>query len=649
MVNLSLALWCSALQIRSASDHRLLTSGLNLADESDLALAHLKLQERGPFGRFVRLLDFANACLAVTAQGTGPHLSGPNFTADALARDVAATAAASVVLGYHLLIVRHKIDPGEEITSGVIATLKSAGRALAYDFGSLSAPTLLSRDLSSSIDELTHLCAMIWHSFGMDQLRHFATIRRAHFNVLCLRTSVDKADRLMLESEGAVIDRKDFLGLLANSVTADCMLEAAELAAFYLSRAAEIALGGDFGRSLQDEFAQIAIEQGHTLGIDLHRFVEHLLGRNGGQNLVAGIFAGASADDLSAVANRYINAARGSARSSVLNALQAELDKRAPGPELEPARALLDLHRLEEALNGARTVYVEAELSNWQPREHVWVYPSVLRILRSRQRKSEALYHACLWTLDHDAWLDTSNTCLLLAATMAQEFDDNQSRGSRIVAAYLATGIKRWVRRLTAEMNVQIYQSLCRLEPHNRAAYTQDLVHWLHVQLHRDHLRRFPQMLAQRRFFLIFADYFRAIQFWGLEADCESRQLQKMLSADEGSRRKSVAEWKTRGGNTLPAILPRRASAKVSSEFLAIGTYLFEEPFESEDSFTEDRANFNAEAERSLFKLLQIIVTLPELPASIKELLRRYTERLYRYSLPPDLSETPSETAAAAG
>ena len=94
---------------------------------------------------------------------------------------------------------------------------------------SRSQPGTDSVDANSRVENLMNICTMMWHAFGMDQMRHFMTVRRAHFNALRREAPVDRADRLLLESEGSIIDRQDFVGLIANCVAADSLAEAGEL------------------------------------------------------------------------------------------------------------------------------------------------------------------------------------------------------------------------------------------------------------------------------------------------------------------------------------------------------------------------------------------------------------------------------------
>ncbi len=72
----------------------------------------------------------------------------------------------------------------------------------------------------------------------------------------------------------------------------------------------------------------------------------------------------------------------------------------------------------------------------------------------------------------------------------------------------------------------------------------------------------------------------------------------------------AVDEWKRKGANTPSAVIVQDDRMVVSAEFLALGTYLFEEPFDSSPSSREYQRNFDQEAERSLPRLVKLIAPL---------------------------------------
>jgi hypothetical protein len=123
--------------------------------------------------------------------------------------------------------------------------------------------------------------------------------------------------------------------------------------------------------------------------------------------------------------------------------------------------------------------------------------------------------------------------------------------------------------------------------------------------------------------------------------------LRAQLGAQPAQRQAAIKEWKENGARTPHAIARSKQHEFVAADFLILGSYLFEPPLAELPSLAEERANFNAEAMRSLQTLLRMIVELPDLPSPIKDLLRRYSNRLYAYSLPPDRAEKPSASAMA--
>ena len=626
-LNLSLALWCSALELR-------------IVDQRD--------GHDAP-GRFLNLAVFASDCLAAVAGNRG-GAAAVNFTADGLARDIAATAAASLVLGARMLRDEHGVTEWPaDIEREAVAALSAAASALDDDPALFSDRTrILSSDASDCIDEMLRLCGMMWHAFGMEQMQHFMTVRRAHFNALVKRASADSAERLLLEADGSAIGRSDFAGLIANCVMSDSFLDAAELSAFYIRRVAAIAADPRFGSPLRHEFAELALQQGHNLNLDLQQFVRDLLDDSGGESPLRASLSTLAPPNLAVRALVYLNAAKGSKvlLNGVIVAVKSELAARGDGPEYEDVRTLLDLYRATDAVERGVDLDAEVELQAWEPHAQSWLYPALLDVLY-RATHAAPVRQRALAIVDHDPSADPSDSTLLLATALAADCDNAQDQGARIIASYLRGAIPNWEKRLVAEMNVNVYRSLSRLDPSGRAVYLPKMSHWMSIQMHRDHLRHFPSLAAEGKYFLIFRDYFHLLQFWDLETDLDSPGLRARLQMQPADRRRVTAVWKTRDA-TIPPPIGRRAGREVlGADFLVLGTYLFEPPLSEDTSFADERAAFNLAAERSLPNLLRMIVALPDLPASVKDLLRHHSERLYRYSLPPDLTGSSLTTAAA--
>jgi hypothetical protein len=622
-MNLSLALWCSALELR-------------LVDQRE---GHDALE------RFLNLAVFAADCLAAVAGNRG-SAAAVNFTADGLARDIAATAAASLVLGARLLRDMHgAAEWPAETEREVVAALSAAASALDEDPALFSDRTkILSSDAADCIDEMLRLCSMMWHAFGMEQMQHFMTVRRAHFNALVKRAN---AERLLQNADGSAIGRSDFAGLIANCVMSDSLLDAAELSAFYMWRVAAIAADPRFGSPLRHEFAELALQQGHNLNLDLQQFVQDLLDDSDGESPLRASLSTLAPENFAVRALVYLNASKGSEAllNGVIAAVNSELAARGDGPAYEDVRTLLDLYRATDAVERGTDLDAEAALQAWEPHAQSWLYPALLDVLY-RATHAAPVRQRALAIVDHDPSADSSDSTLLLATALAADCDNSQDQGARTIVSYLRGAIPNWEKRLVAEMNVNVYRSLSRLDPNGRSIYLPKMSYWMSIQMQRDHLRHFPSLAAEGKFFLIFRDYFRLMQFWDLETDLDSPGLRSRLQMQPADRRRAIGAWKTRD-TTIPPPIARRGGREVlGADFLVLGTYLFEPPLSEDASFVDERAGFNTAAERSLPNLLRMIVALPDLPASVKDLLRHHSERLYRYSLPPDLTGS-SLTAAA--
>src|SRR5207248_10773413 len=93
--------------------------------------------------------------------------------------------------------------------------------------------------------------------------------------------------------------------------------------------------------------------------------------------------------------------------------------------------------------------------------------------------------------------------------------------------------------------------SFYRLDPANQAEYAQEVTRWQEIEIQRDYLGHFPDLLARRRFFLIFADYFRFTQFWGLDTDVASREIDERLRVEPVSRKAIVDDWERKGAGKI--------------------------------------------------------------------------------------------------
>ena len=154
--------------------------------------------------------------------------------------------------------------------------------------------------------------------------------------------------------------------------------------------------------------------------------------------------------------------------------------------------------------------------------------------------------------------------------------------------------------------------------------------------MERDHLRRLPQLIEQGRFFLIFQDCFRSMQYWGLDTDIGLDSLYSQRNLTPGRKKELAQEWKLTGSNVPQPIINQGPTSVVNGEFLYIGDWLFSSPLEQDSNFDDERATFNQVAADNLQNLLSLARNLPNLSPSIRALLQVFSERLYTFSLPAE-------------
>jgi len=622
-LSFSLALWCDAL-----------AAGAIFDAAPPVALEWLS-----------DLVGFAAGVvsLACADRQAGPH---SDLLRRALSRELAATAAASIVTACHLWRERQTgaASPAptipDEMFGQISACLRRAAEALEDELPPLDdAAALDSPDLVAAIDNWMHLASMVWHAFRLEHLRSLAVIRRTQFNALCGHGPKEKRDHLLLQSEGAVIERQDYAGLLANCVAAGCLKHAGELSVHYIRRAGAIVQGWEGVRTWKREFSHLVIAQAHMFHTDLKSFLEDVLEEDpGGGNGLESYLEQVQPGELAGVANRYLNAANyGHAQTlaeAVNSSIRSFLNKHPDDPDALNTEALLDLDRLARQFRSKKPVSIDREMAAWTPRRESWLYGQFLRTIYDHDVANDQVRLEILRVLSEDQPWDNSNCRLLLAFSIIQRSANNHSVECAAAVRFVRARMSVWQHALSAERNVSVYTSLCWLDPEHKSEYLIPLAEWQLIRLHREHLQDFPQLVSQGQYFLLFLNYFDAMQVWGLHADVERSELARRRELSGDRRKEALERWKARSGR---AVAFKGAGKSVNAEFLTIGTYIFDPELPDQNEYAEDRAAFNHAAEQALPALLQLIVALPALSKPIKELLRSHSDRLYSFSLPADL------------
>ncbi len=658
LITLSKTLWCQGLLVsfreKAVEWGRNLESMPRLEQEADFRelMEYIEILGRSATapGRDEQLKQLAQSSLEAVRLadelGRRPSRLSPqcDLLTQALAREICAVALSALLTACHYLNSRHAHRPSEEAVQAIDSVFRSVAGSLSYGFPELrDAEILLSRELSKKVDDLLNLCILLWDIFGLTQLRDLLGLRRVHFFAVCqgLMPHDYTTFRNLTEAVGSAIGRRDFTGLIANCILADCLEPSAELASHYICRAADIALGGNFGEELKRGFALLAIEKAHALDFDLTSFLEKTLEQEvDGDCFLARHFRKCPEDEACGLALRLLNASGKARKADLVPAVRAILTSALESFKTDSVReefeSLLELYRLSDDLRKGLALDLRERLQKWENRKEIWLYAWLLEMLIQQGHDTEKVRDEARNLLNREPKADDYNSYYLLALALIGSSPNlaRSQTGTGSAAAYLRTAVEKWERTSSADENARVYMLLSHLYPDESSDYMLQVVKWQGVHLHREHLRRLPDMVRQGKFFLIFQDHFRWMEFWGLQTELEREALSGKLNIAPDKRMKQAAVWKASGAIVPNALTYCGKRIVVSAEFLTIGSLLFREPVSLDDSYAEDRYHVNEVARTNLQKLLALVISLPKLPQSIRELLLSYSDQLYNFSIP---------------
>jgi hypothetical protein len=202
----------------------------------------------------------------------------------------------------------------------------------------------------------------------------------------------------------------------------------------------------------------------------------------------------------------------------------------------------------------------------------------------------------------------------------------------RAPLSYLEKGVTQWEGRITADAAVDVYKLLARLDPNGMSKYLAEVQKWEYVRLHREHLKRIPELAKNGQFFILFQDYWNAMRFWGLATDTSAKELRPLLVMSPAERRGVATEWKRAAGRVPTPLVRRGSEIYIVAEFLRLGICLFSPPNDTDDDFNRGREQLNAAAGAALPMLLTAVVALPGLPEAIKELIARHRRSVEQFT-----------------
>jgi hypothetical protein len=631
-------------------------------EEPDIAsdpMSYLTSVLRSEFGS---LLDLAEDAVLLAsevqgASGEAARQAGVDYLMNGMAKELCAISLASVLIAHHYL-AKLGLSPVDatmaaQINDGIILLVNDA---IDYDLPTVqSAADLSSPRLIDEVDSLMSLCAVIWGKFELSDLADFMNIRRIHFRAAFPSPAAGSDDlgsyNSLVQSLGAAINEINFTGIMANLAITETLESSRELAAYYLIRAAEIAISGDFGESLKTQLALIAVDTGHIYQVRLGPYVDLLIAEPGGApSLLYRFLKSLDENELESKMLVFLNASKQAGKAEAektLEILTAVAEPVQSGRVKQEIEALLDLYATQEKIKRGEAINVPDLLQAWTARKGMWKYASILRVLLENGYSSAEIRQAAASELERDPTADSFNSYLLLSLTLAQQSasaaarlkqetaGNGPSAGQTTTAVnYLKGALSNWEKDSTAETNVNVNRVLYQLDPQNADRYTHQIQKWEAIRIERDHLKYLPLLVKQGQFFVLFRYYLESMEFWGLPTDAPSTQFAAGRAITPEQRRKAASDWKA-SGSIIPApLVVAQGRPCVSWEFYAAGSYMFDAPNDQDPSYDTERKALNASAQAAIPRLLELIIELPRLPASIRDLMRSHSQRLLSFTAP---------------
>lgn len=654
IVTLSSTIWCAALRCDFSVLQQLLNSGAPQSDISNMweEAGCESTEVTGAFGNkyLPAVVEMANNAVLIayhlqTLESQQAWHGLLNFPVAGLARELCCVSLASILLAYHF---RERAEIYHSpIETDLLHRISRVVSDIGTTFGAslpkiTTASDLASLALFEEVDDMMRACEIMWHTFELDRLRDFTQLRRAYLASVC---STPNANKLASPSGSvdflAILNAEGFIGLLANLMTANQLLAAAELSAYYVNKAATLALRGEFGSELTRDLAFLALANSHDFDYDLSEPLMHIFGTEEAPEptIVTNYLRRFSEDNAVAKMLTLLQATRRTGQEELVRRCRSVVETYIANGNLSEAtrreaRSLLDVMSVMERLERHKSIDDVELLQEWQERKDLWTYPIVLNLLLSQSPMNSHVRKECAKLLLREVHKDVYSTYFLLALNLAwpcvqTECPDMEGSAG---ANYIAASIVRWQYLVSAVSNMRAYWVLALFDSNRREEYVRERSKWELVVLERDHLKRLPELLEKGKFFAVFRDYCDSMLRWGLEADTDREELYRRINLNGEHRKHAVDAWRTAGASIPSAWSARQGGRLVSAEFLSLGHWLFSPPYDKDSALDEERARFDREAQSALPMLLEMIIKLPRLPVAIGELVSNCKARFIGYT-----------------
>jgi len=624
VLTVSLALWCCALRVRLSAERK-----INSAPDTSLE----------------ELLDLATSAVLRASEikkesrVDAPKSSGVDFLSSGLAKELYSVALGAVLLG-----CRYAREIDARTIKHVNDVVSFSNELMDFELKPVvTIEDLFSDRLVRQADQMLTFCEILWEGFGFNRLRDFMNLRRIHFNSMMLtgKYKNEMTDEVIRESLGTALSESNFTGLIANFVVADCLRQVGDIEALYLRRAGGILLSEAFDPELRHELCMAIINETSHLRQPLDDYISNVLTEDEeNESYLLKFLKQASVQQADQWLLVLHNVAGAIGQADLKIRLKATFEAYVDSletPEMKSRiEAFLAYHVLTDKIKANEPVLPGEVLHDWQDRKSSPFYAAVLYMMLSKHPTDLNLMTESIAALDHDPREDTNSSPLNLASTVVGIVVSSKQKDHvdlEIPLRFLRQAIELYSEEVSVSMNLHVYTLLYNADSaeYRNGHYSKKEEWTKNILLTRNLQLLTSAMGTQKQYFLVFRDYYQTMRYWGLKA--ESVTHEAATGNGKQAAGFSFATW-LQGDRTPPVPL---IGNSVSTEFLEIGNALFSSPNLEDATLHDSREQFDQVAREIMPKLLTVVIEL-DLPTSIKNLLRAYSERFSPPKESPELA-----------
>ncbi|MEO0683992.1 MAG: hypothetical protein AAFY76_02830 [Cyanobacteria bacterium J06649_11] len=487
---------------------------------------------------------------------------------------------------------------------------------------------LSSEVIKENIKSTFNTYSLIWSKFDIPEFGAELSNRRIQFELFTNASlHPSSIDMNLVNSLEDILKIKNYLGLTSSLLISEYLKKISDLTSLYFSKAANLAIDSQFDAIFAKQLAyttllyhQRAIEDASylvKLVIDEKETENSFLYKTISSAPERSIFT--SLFNLSKTYDRIADEKQLSKMKSVLESIPEVIQN-----PLEKRKSI-NLFNWIEASNEIKNISEKqaiALLKRWSDRKDLFFYASILYNLFNRGFQSEYFRKEVIDVV-RSPGDKTFSTYLLLANTYAQRFFVDAKTIDpyefQIIMTFLQTQIDYWESVNDVFTNSEIYYTL---QYFNQEQYHEKYLLWSKLETEVFHKSYVVKMLEEDRHFMVFKDYVNRALRWGLQLDCplESYTAKINLNPQESFKYiKSVSK-----SSHIPSPI---ASGKVNTDFVAIGNALIKNINSLSSAQLEVLKNINSISRQSLPQLIDLLLSMPRLPAYFKQVMENY----YRY------------------